>query len=188
MNTPAGEMTMEGQVTVALPSKARYDLTIQAMGMTMSRVLGAESAWMASPQGSQTMPEIFAQEGRNEIFRLDPPLLTYVSGAEATVQHLGEEDVNGKMADVILVRDTPAGSIKLFIDQESKYIVKKEFQALGQQGEPVQREEFYSDHRDISGVKIAFSIISIDNGEKAAEVTLSEVTVNAEVDESIFEQ
>ncbi len=188
MNTPAGEMSMDGQVTVALPSKARYDLTIQAMGMTMSRVLGAESAWMASPQGSQTMPEVFAQEGRNEIFRLDPPLLTYVSGAEATVQHLGEEDVNGKMADVILVRDTPAGSIKLFIDQESKYIVKKEFQALGQQGEPVQREEFYSDHRDISGVKIAFSIISIDNGEKAAEVTLSEVTVNAEVDESIFEQ
>ena len=82
----------------------------------------------------------------------------------------------------------PRGSIKLFIDQESKYIVKKEFQALGQQGEPVQREEFYSDHRDISGVKIAFSIISIDNGEKAAEVTLSDVTVNAEVDESIFEQ
>ena len=120
------------------------------------------------------MPEVFAQEGRNEIFRLNPPLLTYVSGAEVPVQHLGEEDVNGKMADVVLVRDTPAGSIKLFIDQESKYIVKKEFQALGQQGEPVQREEFYSDHRDISGVKIAFSIISIDNGEKAAEVTLSE--------------
>ena len=188
MNTPAGEMTMDGEVTVALPGKARYDLTIQAMGMTMSRVLGAESAWMASPQGSQTMPEVFAQEGRNEIFRLNPPLLTYVSGAEVPVQHLGEEDVNGKMADVILVRDTPAGSIKLFIDQESKYIVKKAFQALGQQGEPVQREEFYSDHRDISGVKIAFSIISIDNGEKAAEVTLSEVTVNAEVDESIFEQ
>ena len=188
MNTPAGEMTMDGEVTVSLPGKARYDLTIQAMGMTMSRVLGEESAWMASPQGSQTMPEVFAQEGRNEIFRLNPPLLTYVSGAEATVQHLGEEDVNGKMADVILVRDTPAGSIKLFIDQESKYIVKKEFQALGQQGEPVQREEFSSDHRDISGVKIAFSIISIDNGEKAAEVTLSEVKINAEVDESIFEQ
>ncbi len=188
MNTPAGEMTMEGKVTVALPSKARYDLTIQAMGMTMSRVLGAESAWMASPQGSQTMPEVFAQEGRNEIFRLNPPLLTYVSGDEATVQHLGEEDVNGKMADVILVSNTPAGSIKLFIDQESKHIVKKEFQALGQQGGPVQREEFYSDHRDISGVKIAFSIISIDNGEKAAEVTLSKVTINAEVDESIFEQ
>ena len=136
MNTPAGEMTMEGQVTVALPSKARYDLTIQAMGMTMSRVLGAESAWMASPQGSQTMPEVFAQEGRNEIFRLDPPLLTYVSGAEATVQHLGEEDVNGKMADVILVRDTPAGSIKLFIDQESKYIVKKEFRLWGNRASP----------------------------------------------------
>ena len=188
MNTPAGEMTMDGKVTVALPSKARYDMTIQAMGMTMSRVLGEESAWMASPQGTQTMPEVFVQEGRNEIFRLNPPLLIYVSGADVPVQHLGEEDVNGKMADVVLASDTPAGSIKLFIDQESKYIVKKAFQALGQQGSPVQREEFYSDHRDISGVKIAFSITSVDDGEKVAEVTLSEVTINAEVDESIFEQ
>ena len=188
MNTPAGEMTMDGEVTVALPSKARYDMTIPAMGMTMSRVLGEESAWMASPQGTQTMPEVFAQEGRNEIFRLNPRLLTYVSGADVSVQHLGEEDVNGKMADVVLASDTPAGSIKLFIDQESKYIVKKAFQALGQQGSPVQREEFYSDHQDVSGVKIAFSITSVDDGEKVAEVTLSKVTINAEVDESIFEQ
>ncbi len=188
MNTPAGEMTMDGEVTVALPSKARYDMTIPAMGMTMSRGLGEGSAWMASPQGTQAMPEVFAQEGRNEIFRLNPRLLTYVSGADVPIQHLGEEDVNGKMADVVLASDTPAGSIKLFIDQESKYIVKKAFQALGQQGSPVQREEFYSDHQDVSGVKIAFSVTSVDDGEKVAEVTLSKVTINAEVDESIFEQ
>ena len=188
MNTPAGEMTMDGEVTVALPGKGRDDMTIPAMGMTMSRVLGEESAWMASPQGTQTMPEVFAQEGRNEIFRLNPRLLTYVSGAEVPVQRLGEADVNGLIADVVLISDTPAGTIKLFIDQESKYIVKKEFQALGQQGAPVQREEFYSDYRDISGVKIAFSVVSIDDGEKVAEVTLSKVTINAEVDESIFEQ
>lgn len=188
MNTPAGEMTMDGELTVVLPSKARNDMTIPAMGMTMSRVLGEGSAWIASPQGTQTMPEAFVAEGRNEIFRLDPPLLTYVSGAEVPVQHLGEEDVNGKMADVILVRDTPAGSIKLFIDQESKHIVKKAYQALGQQGEPVQREEFPGDYRDISGVKVAFSIVLVDDGEKVAEVTLSEATINAEVDESVFEQ
>ena len=188
MKSPAGEMTLDGQVTVLLPDKARYDVTFQGMGMTMSRVFDGQSVWMASPQGTQTMPEAFVQEGRNELFRLNPQLLIYVSNADVPVQHLGEADVNGKMADVVLVSDTPAGSIKLFIDQESRYIVKKEFQALGQEGGPVQREEFISDYREHSGVKIAFNVVSIDNGEKAAEVTLSEVTINAEVDESIFEQ
>ena len=100
----------------------------------MSRVFDGQSVWMTSPQGTQTMPEAFTQEGRNELFRLNPQLLIYVSNADVPVQHLGEEDVNGKMADVVLVSDTPAGSIKLFIDQESRYIVKKEFQALGQEG------------------------------------------------------
>ena len=188
MDTPAGEMALDGQVTVLLPDKARYDLTMEAMGMKMSRILDGQSVWMTSPQGAQALPESFADEGRNELFRLNPQLLAYVSSDEARVQHLGEEDVNGKMADAVLVSDTPAGSITLFIDQESKYIVKKEFRALGQQGGPVQREEFLSDYRDISGVKIAFNVVSIDNGEKAAEVTLGEVTINVEVDESIFEQ
>ena len=103
------------------------------------------------------------------------------------VQHLGEEAVNGKMADVILASNTPADSFKLFIDRETKYIIKKEFRALGQQG-PVDREEFSDDYREVSGVKLAFHTVMIDDGEKAAEVTLNEVTINAEVDESIFEQ
>jgi outer membrane lipoprotein-sorting protein len=163
-------------------------MTIVGMGVKMSRVFDGQSTWMVTPQGTQTMPESFAEDDRNQIFRLHPYLLSYLATADVTVQHVGEEDVNGKSADVIWVSDTPAGSIKLFIDQESKYLVKTGFQALGQQESPVNREEFYNDYHDVSGVKVPYSIVMIDNGEKFAEVTLSEATINAEVDESIFEQ
>ena len=188
MNSPGGEMTFDGQVIAVFPDKMRYDMTLLGMGMKMSRVFDGQSTWMVTPQGTQTMPEAFAEDDRNGIFRLSPYLLSHVSNADVPVQYIGEEDVNGKLADVIWVSDTPAGSIKLFIDQESKHLVKTEFQALGQQGNPVNREEFYNDYHDVSGVKIPYSIVMIDNGEKFAEVTLSEATINAEVDESIFKQ
>ena len=91
------------------------------------------------------------------------------------------------MTDVILVSDTPADTLKLFIDQETKYIVKKEYQTLTEQG-PAEREEFLGDYREISGVMIAFHTVSFDNGEQSAEITFSEAMINAEVAESLFEK
>ena len=180
-------MEVDGQVTLVFPAKARFDMTIQAMGMKMSRVFDGESAWLVTPQGVQPFPESFVDEARKECFRENTHLLTYLAGADISVQYLGAEDVNGTTAEVILVRNTPADSLKLFIDQETKYIVKKEFQALGQQG-PVDREEFSNDYREISGVKVPFHVVLMDNGEKSAEITLDEVMINAEVDESLFEK
>ena len=104
-----------------------------------------------------------------------------------SAQYLGTEDVNGKSADVIRVTVSDADTLKLFVDQETKYIIKKLYQSLGQTG-PVETEEFIDDYRDVSGVKIGFHTVVHQNGELFLEGTLNEATINAEVDESLFEQ
>jgi predicted Zn-dependent peptidase len=187
MNTPGGMMELDGEVTIVLPNKARADLSMPAIGMRMSRIFNGQSAWMVMPQRVQPLPPAYVEEGKKEIFRDNIPLLTYASNEEASVQYLGPEDINGKMTDVILISDTPGGSIKLFIDQETKHIIKKQFQAFTEQG-PSDREEFLDDYRDVSGVMVAFHTVLIDNGEKSAEITFSEATINAEVDESLFQE
>ena len=187
VNTPGGMMELDGEVTIVLPNKARADLSMSAIGMRMSRIFNGQSAWMVTPQGVQPLPPAYVEEGKKEIFRDNIPLLTYVSNEETSVQYLGAEDVNGKMTDVILISDTPGGSIKLFIDQETKHIIKKRFQAFTEQG-PADREEFLDDYRDVSGVMVAFHTVLIDNGEQSAEITFSEVIINAEVDESLFQE
>lgn len=187
LNTPGGMMELDGEVTLVLPAKARYDMTIPAMGMQMSRVYDGQSAWIVMPQGVQPLPAAFVEEAKREIFRNSIHLLTYIADKEASVQYLGAEDVKGKMTDVILVSNTPADSLKLFIDQETKHIIKREYQAFTEQG-PADREEFLDDYREISGVMVAFHTVLVDNGEQSAEITLSEVMFNAEVDESLFEK
>lgn len=185
--TPGGMMELDLEATVVLPTKARFDMKMPAIGRQMSQIYNGQSAWIVMPQGVQPLPAAFVDEGKRNIFRDSIQLLTYISGAEGSVQYLGAEDVKGKMADVILVSDTPADSLKLFIDQETKHIIKKEYQALTEQG-PVEREEFLDDYREVSGVMIAFHTVLIDNGEQSAEITLSEAVINADVDESLFEK
>ena len=186
-NTPGGLMELDGEVTVVLPTKARYDLRMPAMGLEMSRIFDGQSMWMVMPQGVQDLPESFVEEAKKELFRENTSLLVYISDQEVSAQYLGSEDVKGKMADVILITNTPADALKLFIDQKTKHIVKKEYQALTEQG-PVEREEFLDDYREVSGVMIAFHTVLVDNGEQSAEVTFSEAMINAEVDESLFEK
>ena len=187
VNTPGGMMELDGEVTIVLPNKARADLSMPAMGMQMSRIYDGQSAWMVMAQRVQPLPADYVEEGKKEIFRDNIPLLTYVSNEETSVQYVGAEDVNGKMTDVILISNTPGGSIKLFIDQGTKHIIKKQFQAFTEQG-PADREEFLDDYRDVSGVMVAFHTVLFDNGEKSAEVTFSEAIINAEVDEALFEK
>ena len=187
VNTPGGMMEIDGEVTLILHAKARYDLTIPAMGLEMNRIFDGQSVWMVTPQGVHDLPESFVEEAKKEIFRESTSLLIHISRGEGSAQYLGSEDVKGKMADVILVTDTPADTLKLFIDQETKHIVKKEYQALTEQG-PAEREEFFDDYREVSGVMIAFHTVLVDNGEQSAEVTFSEAMINAEVDEALFEK
>ena len=186
-NTPGGMMELDGQVTIVLPTKARSDLKMPAMRLEMSRIYDGQSAWMVMPQGVQPLPAALVEEAKKEIFRDSVQLLIYMSNPEVAAQYLGAEDVKGRMAEVILVSDTPAGSLKLFINQETKHIIKKEYQALTEQG-PADREEFLDDYREVSGVMIAFHTVLVDNGEQSAEITFSEAVLNAEVDESLFEK
>ncbi len=187
LNTPGGMMQANIKRSRLLPDKIRLDITLQAMGMQMSQIFDGESAWMAMPQGVQPLPGSQVEEFKKDALRDTINLLANLSSDDTSAQYLGTEDVNGKSADVIRVTMSDADALKLFVDQETKYILKKSYQSLGQAG-PVETEEFIDDYRDISGVKIGFHTVVHQNGELFLEGTLSEAIINAEVDGSLFEK
>ena len=187
LSTPGGMMQASIKRSRVLPHKIRLDITLQAMGMQMSQVFDGESAWMAMPQGVQPLPGSQVEEFKKDALRDTINLLVHLSGADISAQYLGTEEVNGKSTDVIRITISHANALKLFVDQETKYIVKKSYQSLSQEG-PAETEEFINDYRDISGVKIGFHTVVHQNGEPFLEGTLSEAMINAEVDESLFQK
>jgi len=187
VQTPAGMMQVATQQYLVFPDKMRLDMNLQAMGMQISQVFDGKSAWIVTPQGVQPLPEPMVEEAKKAFFRDATQLLTHLSDDDISVQYLDEEEVKGKMADVILVSNASGDSLKVFVDRETKYIIKKAYRTLTEQG-PADAEEFIGDYRDVSGVKFGFHVVIHHNGEQYAEITVSELKVNTEVDESLFEQ
>jgi len=162
-------------------------MTIAQMQMSISYVFDGQSGWMVMPQGTQPLPGSQIDEFKKSGFRDTIPLLINLSTGEIPVQYVGAEDVNGKLTDVILVTQPDGEVLKLFIDQDTKYIIKKAYRAVREEG-VVDEEEFTDDYREVAGVKVGYHIVTQRNGEIAADVKFNEIVVNAEVDESIFEQ
>ncbi|HIE30002.1 TPA: insulinase family protein, partial [Candidatus Poribacteria bacterium] len=197
VNTAGGAMQVHMKIKQyrVLPDKIRVDTNIQTMKMEMSQVFDGQSAWMITSQGIQPLPESMVEEFKKSAFRDTIQLLTNLSNDDISVQYLGTEvvsptkdsDTKGKMTDVILVSNAAGDSLKVFIDKETKYIVKKAYRVMTEAG-PVDTEEFIDDYRDVSGVKNSFHTVIHRNGEKYAEFTFNEVTINAEVDEALFEK
>ncbi len=187
VDTPGGMMQMAIRQSYVYPDKLRLDMTIQDMGMEISQISDGQSAWMVTPQGVQSLPESQADEFKKGWFRDSIYLLTHLASDELSVQYMGTEEQDGKKLDVILVRNSIGYSVKLFIDPETKSIVKKTYRTLSEEG-PVDAEELIDDFRDVSGIRSGFRTVIYRNGKRAAEVTLSEFTINAEVDESLFEK
>lgn len=185
--TPQGMMKMGIKQYYVLPDKMRIDMTIQPMGAKISRVFDGKSAWMVTPQGVQDVPDALVEEFKKDAFRDTIQLLTHYSSDEVSVQYLCTEDVKGKTADVISVSNTSGYSLKVFVDQKTKYIVKKSYQTMTEQG-PASTEEFIEDYRDVSGVKIGFHTVIHRNGKQYGESTFDELAINAEIDESLFKK
>ena len=69
----------------------------------------------------------------------------------------------------------------MFVEPASGTLLKKTFRGMGTGG-PADIEEFYSDFREVSGMRIPFRIEVNQNGARFLEATINEVKFNTGVD------
>jgi outer membrane lipoprotein-sorting protein len=152
----------------------------------MSTVSDGKAMWMTTPQGVRDIPEsqrgeLLASVVRNNIF-----LLQNFEKPRFTVQFLKEAVEDGKKFNLVLVKDSvTALSMKLAIDAQTNQIVKKSYRGRTMGG-PAEIDEILSDYRDVAGVLLPFKTILQQGGKKVAEVTVTEVKINAGVSEKLF--
>jgi len=97
---------------------------------------------------------------------------------------VGKEPAAGKPAFVLEITPKIGPRARTWIDVESYLVVKTSVRIDAPAGEVEQTTEF-SDYRTVDGVKVAFSVKSI-NSLQTVVATLTDVTHNVEVDETSF--
>ena len=77
--------------------------------------------------------------------------------------------------------------LRIFISEETHYIVKMSFRET-EQGVVVNKETLLDDYRDVDGVQVPHHIQQNVEGELFTETRISSVTLNAALDDSLFQE
>ncbi len=180
VSTPQGEFQIASTVFHIFPDKIRQEISMP-FG-TMVTVFDGAKGWMTSPQGTQDLPESQLKEVKSELFRSHFHLFL---ADDLKAQFMGEESLEDKKVDVILISDPAGNQLKMYVDLVTHLPLKESYQGTTMMG-PGNVEEIFSDYREVSGMKIPFSITSSANGQKVAETKILEINFNTQIDPELF--
>ena len=120
---------------------------------------------------------------KDSLFREPIWLLTKLSQNEIPVQYMGTAKVKDVSASVILVTQPSGRDLKIFISDETHYVVQFNY-SLELGGATKNLETLFENYRDVDGIKIAYHRTT-KNGEYRQSL-ITDVKLNVEIDETLF--
>ncbi len=184
-DSPMGQMQVEAMSYYLYPDKLRQDLKLPQMEIT--QIYDGSAAFAVTPMGVQPFPPEAADAFKNSIAREPVWLLTRLLENDTQVQYAGSEDVQDKPTHILLVSEPSGEVLRLFISDETHYIVKLAYREAVQ-GVVTNHETFLGDYRDVDGIKIAHHVLQNADGELSSDTSVTGVTFNAELEESLFQE
>ncbi|HXN46462.1 MAG TPA: pitrilysin family protein [Bryobacteraceae bacterium] len=176
MSTPQGDISLKTESTMSMSGKMLNKIQSSMGEMTVG--FDGQAGWMGMGAQTRPMPPSQTGELNASMFRQSIALLQNFDKPGYTVQALGPAQIEGKSTEVVAVSDAASSlQLKVFIEPSTNLIVMKRYTAA-LMGPPTETEEFYSDYRDIKGVKMPFRIITRQGGKVGADMTVTDVKMN----------
>ena len=151
-------------------------LEVDSQGGVVTMLVNGDEGWRGSAAGKQPLPPEAITLQRKEDARI-----TALLGPEAdpdSVRFREETQVEGRPADVIELADVGGTPLRLFIDRETKNVLKRMYVGDAPNGMMAQVEEFLSDYRQVEGYRWPHAKRVVRNGEQASKSTVKNVRLN----------
>ena len=181
---PMGEMTIDVEALVSFPDKAKS--TMRTPMGEITQLLNGDRAWMINPMGAaQSAPPQMRDSMIEEIWGNLVFLYGRVDEAGLTIQHIGQEEIDGKAAEALLITPPGLSPFRLYLDAETMMPVKRAAQTVTQQG-PTEIETTLGDYREVSGIMLPFKQTIVQNGQPAGESVTQAIEINPEIPADAF--
>ncbi len=163
------------------------ELTIQ--NQTMVRVHdGKSQGWANNPFAGKMNPDAMTEEELKNITEesdFDGPLVDYKSKGNQ-VELVGKDKVNDK--DAWRVRlTTKNGDVRFYLFDANSFLLLKWEGKRKYEGQELPVESYFSDYREVGGLKFAFAI---DSGSSAKDLTqkirIEKIELNPELNDAEF--
>ncbi|MDE2848238.1 MAG: insulinase family protein [Gemmatimonadota bacterium] len=181
---PMGEMVIGVESLVAFPDKTKT--TMQTPMGDIDMTMAGDQAWVVDPMGNtQPLPDQQRDAMREELWRNLVFLYNRMDVEGLTVQHTGQEEIEGRATEVLLITPPGLNPFKLYLDAETMLPYKKAGQSMSQQG-PVEAESTMSDYREVEGIKLPFKESMKQNGNPSGESVTQTIEINPEIPADAF--
>lgn len=169
------QIELRGSVVVILPGLIRQELETP-QGLTQFYFDGV-AAWQKLAGKRRDLP---SDAAHLQLAELDRRHVLYGKlPAKELVRYRREEEVEGRVCDVIEIVDVGGAPLRLYVDRESRDVVKHVYVGDVPGGGMAQVEEVQSDFVDVGGFRFATRRSVLRNGEPARTSVLSDIQVNS---------
>jgi outer membrane lipoprotein-sorting protein len=182
-----GEVTGPFVVELKRPLKMHMQLTIQ--NQTMVRVYdGKSQGWANNPFAGKMNPDTMNEDELKSITEesdFDGPLVDYKSKGNQ-IELVGKDKVGDKDAWRLKLT-TKNGDVRAYLFDASSFLLLKWEGKRKYEGQEIPVESYFSDYREVGGLKFAFGI---DSGSSAAQITqkirIEKIDLNPALDDAEF--
>ncbi len=180
---PQGEVPVTVKWKVVYPDRSHGDVSYA--GQSITQTCDGKGAWITVGSQPHDATRVLSEFERGiALFGGGWGLYEEALAGKITAQAIGETEIDGKKTLGVAVQ-APFGSVKLFFDPATHLLAAARFQSMTPQG-TLDSEQHWSDYRTVDGRQFAFSTVSYRGGTKFIESTVSELQVNAPVNDSLF--
>ena len=179
----------EGPFSVDFARPLKMHMEISVNGQTVVRVYdGKSSGWVINPFApNKDVQPMTAEDLRtiSDEADFDGPLLDYRSKGHH-IELVGKDEVDGKQAYKLQLTNKNGDVRTYFFDVSTFLLIKWEGKrTIENQEIPV--ETFFSDYRDVNGLKFAFEIDSDSPGSaQQQKITIEKIEIDPQIDEARF--
>ncbi len=182
-----GEVSGPFVVELERPLKMHMQLTIQ--NQTMVRVYdGKSQGWANNPFAGKADPEAMSGDELKNITEesdFDGPLLDY-KGKGNQIELVGKDKFNDKDAWRLKLTNKN-GDVRYYLFDADSFLLLKWEGKRKYEGQELPVESYFSDYREVGGLKFAFGI---DSGSSANEITqkirIEKIELNPQLNEAEF--
>jgi hypothetical protein len=181
------EMPFTDDLTTGLPARFRLavDILVDKQKMRIVLVLNGDTAWQDNGGRVEETSKERLAELQEEAYVQWASLLAPLKKADFNLTPLSPVKVAGRSAVGIKVEHKPYPALELYFDDETKLLAKVQRKSK-QGGIEVRKESYFSEFKEVDGVRLPFHIVETLNDKKFSDLKVDTYKLLDKADDKLF--
>jgi len=182
-------VAMTGEITHQMPGRMRIEVQVEVQGqnLTVLYVLNGKKAWLQAAGETMELKGEELDDIKEELHAEHiQTLVPLLKDKAYTLDALGEIKINDRPAVGVRVTSKGHKDVNLYFDKATGLLTKSERRALDDTKKEITEESFFSDYKDVDGVKVPMKVVVHHDGKKFVEMEITEQRFLDQIDDSEF--